>query len=77
MFSLSKLLVLIALVVAVWYGFRWAEQVRETRRRRVTRDGPTAPPAMAEDLVKCPVCGAYVAPRSVLPCAFVECPQRR
>ena len=59
-FSLPKLLILVALIVAVWYGFKAANRVRQRR---------TQPTASAENdkmkkteikqMVKCPRCGAF------------------
>lgn len=54
--NLSKLLLLAAVIAAVWYGLRayrrWdAKRVAEAQRRDL-RSG-------AEAMVQCPVCGAY------------------
>lgn len=66
MFSLPKLLVLAAIILAVLYGFR---MVASLSRPRNNGDRPARPRATrqkreqveAEDLVPCPRCGAYVA----------------
>lgn len=62
MFSLSKLLILLLVIAAVWYGFkvfgRFQMPRDEADGRRATSSKRT--PVAAEDLVKCPGCGAYV-----------------
>lgn len=87
MISLSKLLLLVVIAAAVWYGARWwrrlsvgrrAAEVRHARKGaphgRAAADGPDLP---TEDLVKCAVCGVYVPARGAPPCALPECPLRR
>ena len=67
MFSLPKLLVLVAIILAVLYGFK---MVTSLSRRRDAGEQPARPRAtrqkreqvQAEDLVPCPHCGAYVSP---------------
>ena len=67
MFSLPKLLVLVAIILAVLYGFK---MVTSLNRRRDAGEPPARPRATrqkrekveAEDLVPCPRCGAYVSP---------------
>lgn len=66
MFSLPKLLVLVAIILAVLYGFK---MVTSLNRRRGAGGQPAQPRAsrqkrdqvQAEDLVPCPKCGAYVS----------------
>lgn len=73
--SLSKLLVLVLLVAAVWYGFRWVG--RRGARARLRRDAAAsaAKPAPGqpgqEDLTACPACGTYTAP------GLAQCPEGR
>ena len=90
--SISKLIVLIAIGVAVWYGFKYLTRLRDERGegRTPVRGGqrPADPAARtgagkrsanqgddAEDLVKCPVCDAYVSARHASPCGRERCPQ--
>ncbi len=70
--SFTKVLLLVAVIAIVWFGWRWFQRWEKERRApaarqadRVGRDGSGAavPPkaAQAEDLVACPRCGTYVA----------------
>jgi uncharacterized protein len=79
-FGFSKLVVLIAIVVAVWYGFKYVGQLDRARKQ-----GPSRPPRRAasggggrtpevEDTVQCPVCGAYVVAKTATPCERPDCP---
>jgi uncharacterized protein len=65
--SLSKLLLLVAIISAIWFGFRLLGQIERHRRQ-------SAPPKKrwwqlkgsdsrhVDDMVKCQVCGAFTAP---------------
>ncbi|WP_431855450.1 hypothetical protein [Azospirillum sp.] len=91
MLSFSKLLLLALVIGAVWYGWRWFQRVDAVRRDQLRRqaapqpqprrDSPAAsagPTAMdAEDMEKCPECGAWVAPRSATSCGRAGCPYGR
>ena len=68
LFSISKILVTAALILAVWYGFKWLgnrQQIqKKAARERVRRGGGASQngPSSSdiEDMVQCPDCGAYV-----------------
>lgn len=89
MLSLGKLLFLALVIAVVWFGWRWyarvgaigRERLEERRRRSATARRPTAPegrPALdAEDMEKCPECGAWVVPRSAQSCGRGACPYGR
>ena len=69
MFSLSKLLILAALIAAVWFGFRWYKRLEHTGAlKRKPRDQ-----IGAQDTVRCPACGVYVIKGSG-PCRRADCP---
>lgn len=76
--SFSKLLVLAAIIAAVWMGFRLVgrlDKARKDEARRQARGGAAAKPrADVEETVKCPVCGAYVAARGAGFCGRPDCP---
>ncbi len=61
-FSLPKLLILIALIVVVWYGFKALGRVnrkRQAQAKQAARGKATQ--IAAEDMIQCPKCGAYTA----------------
>ncbi|WP_193370182.1 hypothetical protein [Pelagibius marinus] len=80
--SIQKLIVLAAVVAAVWYGFKFlgrlqAARKEEARLREKQGGRPArkaeAPKAEAkggevEDLVQCPSCGAYIQAGTTCDC---------
>ncbi len=83
-FSFAKVLLLVAVVAIVWFGFRWFQRWEKERReateregRRVGRDaapGPErGPVAEAEVMTACRVCGVYVA-SGTRSCGRANCP---
>ncbi|MGQ0663161.1 MAG: hypothetical protein ACT4P2_06160 [Pseudomonadota bacterium] len=81
MFGLSfpKLLLLVAVVAIVWFGFRWFQRWERERREgakpRLEKDKRRAGGSSlaAEDMTACPVCGAFVAERAAS-CGRRGCP---
>jgi uncharacterized protein len=87
---LSKIIFLALVIGAVWFGWRWFNRVGAVGRERLRekdmreRGGlnpfarkPRQPAVQAEDMEKCPECGAYVAPRSAVSCGRPACPYGR
>ena len=74
MIALPKVVLLIVLAFAAWYGMRWLNRAptRIARRRDAT---PPRQPAI-QDLVACRICGAYVA-ADAAGCGKPDCPQPR
>jgi uncharacterized protein len=87
MFGLSfgKLLLLSVLILAVWYGFKYAARVQvirqsvrdEVSRRRAASPRGASSAKPIEDLVKCSACGAYVSATSTTNCGKAACPWGR
>jgi uncharacterized protein len=83
-FSLQKLLLLLLIVGAVWYGFKFVNRLQQARdsegksRSRVRGSKPPASEPSAatevEDMVRCPTCDAFVAARSTSHCGRSDCP---
>jgi uncharacterized protein len=89
-FSFTKLLVLAAIVAAVWYGFKYIGRLermnkegRKTgersfteRLRKATRNKSdgAAGPGHIEETEQCPVCKAYVSVEGVENCGRPGCP---
>lgn len=79
--SLTKIIVLVALVLAIWYGFKLIGHLDRMRKQEAKLHGRSAaragrgtqPAAAVEDMVKCRVCGAYVAKRGAAPCERSDC----
>ena len=75
MIALPKLVLLILVAGAVWFGLRWWQRAPPTIVRR--REAPSPQPHQAvQDLVACRVCGAYVA-ADAAGCGKPGCPQPR
>ncbi len=88
-FSIQKLLFTVAVVVAVWYGFKWVGRMKVIRekeakdklRRGAGGSGGGAGSADsssatgdAEEMVECAVCGAFVAAKGAKDCGKDNCP---
>ncbi len=81
MFSLPKLLLLIAIIVVVWYGFKLVgrfDRVRKDKAKaaeKVSAEGRGKSAEInAEDMVECPVCSSYVSPSGNNDCGREDCP---
>ncbi len=78
-FSLTKLLFTAAVIVLIWYGFKWLRRVQDERERQDRerlKGGSTgrrgAPDA--ETMIKCPTCGTYLAAGAPKSCGQPDCP---
>ena len=83
-FSIGKLLVLAAIVAALWYGFKWIgryQQVQKTKAREGQGggqgEGERDREIGAENMVACAVCGDYVVARGTTSCGRDDCPYPR
>lgn len=78
--SLPKLLLLVVVAVAAWYGFKWLSQQRigslsdAWEKLRNQFSPPAAAPPGGEETVLCKACGAYVVARGPAACARRDCP---
>jgi hypothetical protein len=74
-----KLLVLAAVIFLVWYGVRWLQRLSRTTQkleqaqREQVAQAQAAASSATQELIACPVCGTYVAPRSP-GCDRADCP---
>lgn len=73
----QKILLLIAIVTAVWYGFRWIGRLAAERKalQRVAKRNRPASRGI-EDMVRCRLCGDYVPATGVTSCSRANCPNR-
>jgi hypothetical protein len=70
--TLSKILVTLLIIVAIWKGFAMVSRLASERQAAVKRraSGNAAHPAgpRTVEMRACPRCGAYVDPREGCPC---------
>ena len=79
---LQKFLITAAIILAVWYGFKWVGRLQKKRRedalRQVRDEGVNAAgkPGVnaSEDMIACPTCGDYVAAGAAANCGRDACP---
>ncbi|MDF2095130.1 hypothetical protein [Aquibaculum arenosum] len=82
--SLTKLLVLAGIILAVWYGFRFVGKLDAARKVQAKQQGrgpkankgraPRAAVPDAEEMVACPACRAYVPATNPSNCGRPDCP---
>jgi hypothetical protein len=82
--SLSKILVTILIIVAIWKGFTLVSRLAGERKAALKRQAGTARRAEAShaqpgtvELRPCPRCGAYVDPREGCHCGVRRNEARR
>lgn len=79
-FSLTKLLVLLAAILAVWYGFKYVSRLQYQREERaklrdeINRGEAGERAAEVEDMAACPACKAYVPAKGARNCGRPDCP---
>ncbi len=80
-FSIQKLIVLAAVIAAVWYGFKFIGRLDKARKHdaKLARKAPRdtahgGPDADAEEMERCEVCSAYVSARNPASCGRGDCP---
>ena len=73
-FSLTKLLVLAALIAAVWYGFRWVQRLQQVQQSAERDKVERGADPSSEDLVACSQCGVFVPARGGRSCDRADCP---
>jgi hypothetical protein len=75
--SFSKLALVVAVIIALWYALRWLNRAPTHLMRRRPAPSPPGPAQAAiEDLVACHTCGTYVA-AGARACGRPGCPQPR
>jgi uncharacterized protein len=73
--SLSKLLILVAIISAIWFAFRLIGQLDRNRREaaRKEKEQGRVQASQVDDMVKCAVCGTFT-PRGSRSCGKAGCP---
>ena len=70
---IQKIIILAALVAAVWYGFKFVSRLEQQRKEKLAQEKRDAVDGVS-DTVKCPVCGTYIAAQSAGDCGETGCP---
>ena len=71
-FSLPKILVLVLIVGAIWYGYKWIGRINQGKDEKAKlRETPSGDGDGSRDLVECTACGAYG------PAGIEKCPEGR
>ena len=71
-FSIGKLLVLAAIIAAVWYGFKLYQRLEAKRAaERLARRGSME---TGEQMVECKACGVYNPAIGARNCGRADCP---
>lgn len=70
---IQKIIVLTAIVAAVWYGFKFLSRLDEQRKQKAAQDKRDAVNNIA-DTVQCPVCSTYIAVQTASDCGKSGCP---
>ena len=78
-FSLTKLLVLAAIIGAVWYGYKWVGRLDRMAKHKVKRDSGAGDGGAKgvdgpEEMIACRACGVYVAAQGAQSCGREDCP---
>lgn len=79
--SFTKLLVLAAIILVVWYGFRFIGRLDAQRKLQAKQEARASGTASrssavpdAEEMIACPACRAYVPARHSSNCGRADCP---
>jgi uncharacterized protein len=70
---LQKLLLLLAVLAIVWYGFKYVGRLTQQRQRKIAEKEERARKGIS-DTVQCPVCDAYIAEDLKSDCGKADCP---
>jgi uncharacterized protein len=72
-FSLPKLLVLAAIIAAVWYGFKFLGRLEAKRKAELKGGEKASKGGDAQNMSLCSVCETYVA-AGAGSCGRADCP---
>jgi uncharacterized protein len=73
-FSLPKLIVLAAIIAAIWYGFKFFSRAQKSADKEVSGDDTDSVIPDAVDMIKCDTCGDFVAAKGTSACGKEGCP---
>ena len=74
--SLAKILLFVAVVAAIWFGWRWYQRWELAHRGQdgTLQRHKSSRVVAAEEMVPCRICGTYVPARGATACARRDCP---
>ena len=76
--SITKILFTAIVVFLVWNGFKWYARLQDDRAEKKAGDGDVKSAGNAaidaEEMVKCVVCGTFVASNGAASCGKDDCP---
>jgi len=72
----AKILLTVAVVAFIWFGFKYLSRLAELRRRDEADKVPPPknPAGEAETMVECRVCGTWQPGRTARSCGRSDCP---
>ncbi len=79
-FSIQKLIFTVAIILIVWYGFKFIGRLDKKRKakirsdRKAERSAKTKTDVTTENLVACSVCGTFVSSQGTRSCGRGDCP---
>jgi hypothetical protein len=75
-FSLTKIIVLAAIVAAVWYGFKFVGRLEQRRKKELAEFRKPGPVGINDvgEMIKCPECDAFVSANGAMNCGCSKCP---
>lgn len=76
-FGFTKIIVLAAIVAAVWYGFKFVGRMDKRRKEEIASQRKAEEEAESNDvgeMLKCPNCDAFVAAKGAMNCGRADCP---
>lgn len=74
-FSIFKILFTIAVIIAIWYGFKHVSRLANRAKRALESDDTEEGGVpSAQSLIQCPVCGVYGDPAATQRCDRDDCP---
>jgi uncharacterized protein len=75
-FSLTKIVVLVAIVAAVWCGFKFVGRLEKRRKEDLVASRKPKPADIKDvgEMIKCLKCDAFVAANGAMNCVRSNCP---
>lgn len=78
-FSIQKLIFTVAIILIVWYGFKFLGRIDKQRKARLKAErrqtaAKPQPKDNTEDMTACPTCGTYVSLADARSCGRDDCP---